>query len=64
MNGSNRLIVRDSSVTVNVGNKAALEAGTDYTYIRNAGSNSDYWISLDDNGVSIGRGTTVLQRWS
>ena len=64
MNGSNSLTVRDSSVTIHIDNKAILETGTDYTYIRNAGSDSDYWIDLDDNGVAICRGSTVLQRWS
>ena len=64
MNGQKRIQITDNSITVKNGSKNVLETIADYTCIRNPGSNTDYWIAINDNGVSICRGDTVLQQWS
>ena len=63
-NNNSRVLLTDSGVYVLNNGKAVFEADTDHTYIRNPGSNADYWIALDDNGIAVCNGSTVLQRWS
>ena len=64
MDNNSRINITDSGVFVLNNGKYILEAANDHTYIRNPGNNTDYWIAIDDDGVAICRGETVLQQWS